>query len=244
MARWTARFFRWHRWLAWLVALQVAAWVLGGLVFAWLPFQGWVKAADAVSKPAAPLAAGWAQALARAPQAERPVTSVASVPTARGAAWQLKHAQGPDAWLDAAGQPLAPPDDAAARSFAQSLYRGPGKLLSVERLQAAPRHLGIVREAGQREGLWRVGFDDRLGTRIYIDGRSGQFVAARNDAWVLYDFFWRLHVMDYSEGEDFNNPLLRAASLAAVALVVTGGTLLGLSLRRRWKRRMNKEVAR
>ena len=94
-----------------------------------------------------------------------------------------------------------------------------------------------MREVGPRRGLWRVRFDDRLGTRIYVDSRSGHCVAARNDAGVLYDFFWRLHVMDYSEGEDFNNPLLRAASLVAVALVVTGVVLLALSLGRRWRRR-------
>lgn len=31
---WSARFFRWHRWLGYAVALQVLAWVLGGVVFA------------------------------------------------------------------------------------------------------------------------------------------------------------------------------------------------------------------
>ena len=68
----------WHRWLAWLaglawldwlnwlVALQVVAWVLGGLLFAWLPLQAWVKSADAVAKPQAALPAQWARALASA----------------------------------------------------------------------------------------------------------------------------------------------------------------------------------
>ncbi len=236
MARWSARFFRWHRWVAWLVALQVLAWVLGGLVFAWLPFQSWVKVADAVTKPLAAFPAGWAQALAGAQLRAAPV-AVSSVPTSGGLAWQVKHASGPDSWLNAQGGALNPPDETAVRQFAQSLYRGSGRLVAAERLSEPPRHLGIVHEAGQRKGLWRVRFDDGLRTRIYIDGRTGQLVGARSDAWVLYDFFWRLHVMDYSEGEDFNNPLLRAASLAAVTLVATGTVLLGMSLRRRWRRR-------
>ena len=46
-----SRFFRWHRWIGYVVALQVLAWMLGGLLFAWLPFQSWVKSADAVSRP-------------------------------------------------------------------------------------------------------------------------------------------------------------------------------------------------
>ena len=49
--------------------------------------------------------------------------------------------------------------------------------------------------------------------------------------------FWRLHVMDYSEGEDFNNKLLRGASVAAIALVITGLVLMVLALRRSWRHR-------
>ena len=233
---WTPRLWRWHRWLAWLVALQVAAWVLGGALFAWLPFQAWVKSGDAVVKPVMQLPAGWVQGLARAVLPQAPVLSVASVATASGPAWQIRHSGRADTWLRADGQPLSPPDEALARGFAQSLYRGPGRMAAAQRLTESPRRLGIVREAGTRADLWVVHFDDALATRIYIDARSGQFVAARNEAWVLYDFFWRLHVMDYSEGEDFNNALLRAAALAALALVFSGLGLLGMSLRRRWLR--------
>jgi hypothetical protein len=89
--RWTPRLWRWHRWLAWLVALQVAAWVIGGTLFAWLPFQDWVKSAESVSKPSASLAAGWNQALGRAELPDAPVLSVASAITARGPAWHIRH---------------------------------------------------------------------------------------------------------------------------------------------------------
>ena len=234
--RWTPRLWRWHRWLAWLVALQVAAWVVGGALFAWLPFQAWVKSAETVSKPSASLPAGWHQALGRAALPDGAVLSVASVITARGPAWQIRHVGGQDTWLWASGEPLVPPDDVAVRGFAQSLYKGPGRLVAVMRVADAPRRLGIVRETAGRADLWVARFDDTLATRIYVDARTAQFVAARNEAWVLYDFFWRLHVMDYNAGEDFNNPMLRAAVLAALALVITGGVLLVLSVRRRRRR--------
>ena len=42
--------------------------------------------------------------------------------------------------------------------------------------------------------------------------------------------------MDYSDGEDFNNPLLRGFSLAALALVLTGTVLVTLALARQWRR--------
>jgi hypothetical protein len=76
-----------------------------------------------------------------------------------------------------------------------------------------------------------------LRTRLYFDNRSGELLTVRTEAWVVYDFFWRLHVMDYSHGEDFNNFLLRASAVAAFGLVVTGLVLMGFALRRTWRRR-------
>jgi uncharacterized iron-regulated membrane protein len=78
-------------------------------------------------------------------------------------------------------------------------------------------------------------FDDAFATRIYLDGRTGEFVTSRNEAWVWYDFFWRLHIMDYAGGEDFNGTLLRVASIAAWGLVMAGAVLAVLAARRRWR---------
>jgi hypothetical protein len=238
-ARLGPRFFRWHRWLAYAVALQVLAWVLGGLVFAWLPFQGWVKGKDWVEVPKQALPADWAQPLLRvaaATAASASPNSISSVATARGPAWRLRGAGG-DTWRTTDGQPLPAPDAAAVTRFATSLYRGPGQLATVQQLAEVPRRLGLVREVGEKKDVWQARFDDTLQTRLYVDSRSGELLAVRTEAWVLYDFFWRLHVMDYSEGEDFNNPLLRTASIAAGALVLTGSVLVTLSLARAWRRR-------
>lgn len=232
-----ARFFRWHRWVGYLVALQVLAWVLGGLLFAWLPFQAWVKGGEALAKPTPQaLPADWPQALAGLPTARGALLSVQSVATSAGPALKLRYADGVH-WLHAAGGELASPDAAAIGAYARALYRGAAPLAGVERLTQAPRRLGIVRELGERKDAWVARFDDGLRTRLYFDTRSGEFLTLRNEAWVIYDFFWRLHVMDYEGGEDFNNTLLRAASIAAVALVLTGLTLMVLALRRAWRRR-------
>lgn len=238
-----ARFFRWHRWLAWLVALQVLAWVGGGLVFSWLPFKAWVKGEDFVRRPAQVLPADWAAAVARQLElpGTAPVTAVQSVVTAGGPALRLRHAKG-ETWLQADGQPVAPPDAAAVERFARSLYTGAPVALQVQRLDQVPARALIVREAPAGTPLWRASFDDAIGTRLYVGAAHGDLVAVRNDAWVLYDFFWRLHLMDYGEGEDFNHPLIRAASLAAIALVLTGAVLAVLALRRRWRRRASAQV--
>jgi len=234
----SARFFRWHRWLGYAVALQVLAWVAGGAVFAWLPFQGWVKAAEDVAKPAPSLGAGWAQRLAVGLPADEVLLSAHSVATARGTAWRLRLASG-ERWVDADGRALVPPDAAAVDAFARSLYRGTGRLADVQMVDTVPTRLGLVQELGGSRPVWRARFDDALQTRVYVDSRSGELLAARNEAWVWYDFFWRLHVMDYGGGEDFNNPLLRVAAPLALGLALTGLVMLVLALRRAWRHRQN-----
>ena len=231
-----ARFFRWHRWVGYLIAVQVLAWVLGGLLFAWLPFQPWVKGGDVLIKPQQPLPADWPRALDGLQPERGALLSVQSVATASGPALKLRYAKG-EHWLSVAGGELSPPDAEVIGRYARSLYRGAGKLEAVQRLKEAPRRLGIVRELGDRTDAWQARFDDGLRTRMYFDARSGEFLTVRNEAWVVYDFFWRLHVMDYEGGEDFNNLLLRGASIAALGLVLTGLTLMVLALRRSWRRR-------
>lgn len=230
-----AKFFRWHRWLGYLVALQVLAWVLGGLLFAWLPFQPWVKGGDVLNKPQQALPSNWVEALRNSPF-EGELLGLQSVATASGPALKLRYAKS-EVWLSAAGGALPTADVGRVGDFARSLYKGDGKLMEVTLLTEVPERLGLVRELAGRRDVWRARFDDRLQTRFYFDGRSGELLAVRNEAWVIYDFFWRLHLMDYRGGEDFNNSLLRVAALAALALTLTGLVLSTLALRRACRRK-------
>jgi hypothetical protein len=168
--------------------------------------------------------------------ADQAVQSVQSVVTARGPAWKLRTAGG-DRWLDADGRELTPPDAEAVGRFARALYRGPARQLDVQQLAEVPARLGLVRELAAVRPVWRAAFDDALQTRLYIDSRGGELLAVRNEAWVWYDFFWRLHVMDYGGGEDFNNALLRVAAVAAAAMVLAGALLSVLAARRALRRR-------
>ncbi len=231
-----ARFFRWHRWLGYLVALQVLAWVLGGMLFAWLPFQAWVKGGDVLVKPQQALPANWVEGLVHLPRDKGALLGLQSVATAVGPALKLRYAQG-EVWMSAAGGVLPAADAVHVADYARTLYKGEGKLLGVTRLLEVPPRLGLVRELAERRDVWLARFDDRLQSRFYFDGRSGELLAVRNEAWVIYDFFWRLHLMDYRGGEDFNNILLRAAVLAALAFTLTGLVLSSLAIRRAYRRK-------
>lgn len=234
--RWSPLLFRWHRWLGYLVALQVLAWIAGGLLFSWLPFEAWVKGGDVLVKPRQVWPTNWAQTVGPLPTDKGELLGLQSVATAVGPALKLRYAKG-ELLLSAAGGVSPAPDAGRIADFARLLYKGSGRSVEVIRLHEAPRRLGLVRELGERRDVWMVRFDDAFKSRLYFDGASGEFLTVRNEAWVIYDFFWRLHLMDYRGGEDFNNNLLRAASAAAILLTCTGLALSAIALRRTWRRR-------
>ena len=231
--------FKLHRLLSYLVFAQMLLWVIGGAVFALLPFQSWVKAHDFARKPTVSLAADWSQTLqaglAQRDTALAEIVSVASFVSPYGPAWRAKHAKG-ETLLNAAGEPLNAPDTAAITAMAATIYTGSGRLLAVEHLQVVPRRLVIVKETGPRHNVWRASYDDSQSTRLYFDGVSGEFLTARTEAWVWFDLMWRLHVMDYADGEDFNNLLLRVFSVLALFFAASGAVLTVAAIRRSVRR--------
>jgi hypothetical protein len=235
----SATTFRIHRWLGWLVGLQVLIWVAGGVVFSLVPFGSWVKGGDTVRPPSVVLPAGWPERVAPMLQAAAlrgDVVAVVAVGTPQGPALRVSYQAAHDPIIVLAdGTVWMPPDEAAVRRFAVSLYQGQANVTAVERMSSVPSRLGIVAETGGRGDVWRVSFDDTLATRIYLNGKTGEFLTSRNEAWVWYDFFWRLHIMDYTGGENFNGTLLRVASVTAFGLVLAGAVLATLAVRRRWR---------
>ena len=162
--------------------------------------------------------------------------AVAAVATPQGPALRVSYRAGRDPIIvPADGAAWTPPDETALRRFAASLYQGQAVMTTVERMATVPRRLAIVDETGGRGDVWRVSFDDGFATRIYLSGKTGEFITSRNEAWVWYDFFWRLHIMDYTGGEDFNGTPLRVASVTAFGLVLAGAVLAMLAVRRRWR---------
>ena len=81
--------------------------------------------------------------------------------------------------------------------------------------------------------LWRVNFDDRYGTSLYIDPNTGALATRRHDYWRAFDFLWMLHIMDYKERDNIHNPLLLTAALFSLISVLAGLVLLLYSFGKR-----------
>jgi len=223
-----------HRWLAYLVFAQITLWVLGGLIFATIPFESVIKGGDSVRPPAPPTIA--------AAQLHKIADYIA---TDESLIWLSNHQSslGPVAkiagptdmhWLRLdTGQLATSASKETITQFAQSLYIGEGKHADTRHITSVePRFLGLVDELYGRSDVWQVAFDDTLGTRLYFDSAAGVYLTVRNDFWVLYDAMWRLHIMDYTAGEDFNNLLLRVATPITLLFVLSGIVLTWTSARR------------
>lgn len=225
-----------HKWIALLVAVQVIFWVGGGLVMVVLPIEAVRGEHRVVETGAVALDPGGLVTLQAASEAAAVIPAAATLrSTPRGPVWEIRSLDGEAVIVSAErGARLEPMDEAQARSAAEAVYRGPGRVVAAELLAEAPQETG-------REGpLWRVTFDDPEGTDFYLNPVTGELVTRRSDLWRVYDLMWRLHIMDLETGEDTNHPLLVAATAVTLSVVVTGLILLWIRLGRdlkAWRRR-------
>lgn len=223
--RWVVRV---HKWSALVVGLQVLLWIGGGFGMALMPI-GEVRGEHRMA-PAAPLAAepGTVTDLAAAARAAgfRTLDSARLVSHLSSPAWLLQSGDR-TALVDAGTTRLLTPLDAAgAQAVAQGDYAGPGTAGTAEWLEEAPwYYAGPV-------PVWRVAIEGDDGRMIFIAPDTGQIVSRRSDSWRLFDVFWRLHIMDYRDGSNINNPLLISAAGFALLFTLSGLTLLVLRLRR------------
>lgn len=193
-------------------------------MFAIVPFQTLVKGKDLVSKPSLHFPEQWQIDPSKFPSEHGALQSLQSIVSAQGLALRLQF-KNKSLVTDLHGAPLNSPTQEQIQTFAKQIYHGDGDFVAVQHLSSIPTQLAIVKELGERKNVWLAQFNDSQSTRLYFDANTGEYITVRTDAWVWYDFFWRLHVMDYSEGEDFNNTLLRVATIFAFLMMVTGVVL-------------------
>ncbi len=229
-----------HKWIALLVGIQIFIWVGTGIYFTIFPLEEirgnhkktqWdvqpFESSEIIPLEKA-LAIAGANAVERAELGHmmgRPVWRL-NIPGETGSSGKMMTVDGKT------GQLLTPITEALAIQLAKSDYNGPGQFSKVTFLENPPGESG----AGGAP-RWAAQFEDGENTTLYIDPHAAKVTTSRSNKWRIFDFFFKLHVMDYDDGEDFHSWHLRLVSLIAMLVVLSGFTLLFFRIRRLLKNR-------
>lgn len=209
---------RFHRWIAVIFGIQLLFWVTSGLYFAWMPINV-VKDED---RKAEPMSSTLPLDRVVAPQSlilpvEFQTKTLRLDHTPAGLLYRLESTAGVVTVFDAlTGTPAR--------------YLSPGQITDLALLQIQTNDKPVAvnfleTPPADYKGplpVFQVVFDDFRRTHLYTDPWSGRVLVRRNMFWRVYDFLWMLHILDFAEREDFNNPWIRILSTAALAIIVSG----------------------
>jgi PepSY-associated TM region len=226
MRKW---WFTVHKWVGLVVGLQILAWMVSGLYMTWFPIAQ-VRSEQNI-REIAPRDLHQAVDLTTATPALAglaiPISRLELVDIAGQWMWRIDSQGKPHALMDVAtGRVVSPLDETAARNIASADFAGDGKIASaalVER-DAPIEYRGPL-------PVWQIVFDDRDATHLYVAPLTGKIAARRSGLWRTYDFLWALHIMDYSERENFNHWPIVLMALLGLLLTVSG---IGLLVIRFW----------
>lgn len=225
-----------HKWLALIIAIQAVLWTLSGVYMTVVHID--IIHGDRLVKAVAPQALPTTGLVEPAHLAHlAPGFKSARLETQLGQPVWVVDAGGGKALFDArTGAKLSPLGEAAARARAKALFAEDGAIVSAEYITKAPLEVQT-----RPVPLWRVEFEGAWRPTFYISPFTGELITRRHDLWRTFDFVWMLHIMDYDDRQDVNNPLLQIFTWLAVVTAATGAWLLLYSFRR--KRRARKAGA-
>lgn len=218
---------RLHLWSGLILGVQLLLWMASGVVMSWFPIELVRGETSAFASEPLPLKAQtYASPGGIIAQADG-ATEIELKTFLGRPVYQTSGGERATGLYDAAsGERMTPLAEKTIRQVARQDYLGAGKIVSASLVSFPPQEY-----RGERP-VWRVDYNDRFNTRLYISPMTGEVNARRNDIWRLYDFFWMLHIMDYGERKNFNNPLLMSASAAGVVFSLSGLIIVGYRLRR------------
>lgn len=72
---------------------------------------------------------------------------------------------------------------------------------------------------------WQIDFEHWSQPTIYVHQITGEVVTKRHNFWRIFDWMWRLHIMDYDDGENINNSLLTSFALLTLIATLLGAIL-------------------
>jgi len=220
-----------HKWVGLFIGLQVVIWSLSGLYMTAVhidtihgdhlvrPRPSAGVEASGLRDPLGVAAANGAENVRLAWVRNQPV-------------YVLKVDAGEKVVDAATGNPITPLSEIEIRSIAKATYTGNEAIASAKLITEIPAEI-----RGRKPPLWRVEFDHWNQPTLYFSPTTGELLTRRHELWRVFDFVWMLHIMDYDERENINNPLLRTFTWGAVLMALSGIWLLFYSFHRKKKKK-------
>ena len=230
--RWPLLVRRTHKWLALFVGIQVVIWTVTGfyMVTVHIDYIHGDHLIKAPQKPSFDLRG-----------LQQPGAIAAAYPSASEIrlhrfmdrqVWRVD-TPGKSLLVDAAsGQELPPLTEAQAREAALRVYTGDPTIVSSRLLTESPMEMQT-----RKPPYWQIEFEGWNRPTLYISPTTGELISRRHNLWRIFDIAWMLHIMDYDERSNVNNPLLRVATWSAVAMALSGAWLLLWSFPRRKRKK-------
>jgi len=216
-----------HLWVGLLLGVQVFLWMFSGVVMTWFHLD-LVRGERTMFKAPPPELEATAYASPGGVIAQvEGATSIELRSFLNRPVYEVRALSGGGLFDASTGAPISPIKETMARNVAKQDYIGDGEIVNVS-LMSNPPH-----EYRKELPVWRIDFDDRLHTRIYVSQTTGMVAARRNDIWRVYDFFWMLHIMDYDKRVNFNNWFVKFASAIGLVFALSGLFMLVLQKSRR-----------
>lgn len=217
-----------HKYLGWVLLLQLIFWFGSGLVMSLLPIE---QVRGEHLRQALPIPA-WSQALSPAQLAQQlPDHQLKLSQQGTTPVYQFSKGNQQLYYSALTAEVIAPLTEAQVKDLAGRQYQGTAEIDKIQHLQQAPfevRHLATP--------LWHVQFADEQGSSFYLEEYTGKLLSVRTTNWRIFDFVWMLHIMDYQDREDFNHPLLIVFSATALFFTLTGALLLP------WRRKKRSDL--
>jgi len=222
-----------HKWLMLIVGIQMIIWAATGTYMVIMNIDYIHGDSLVVSKSHLinpdQIQFSLAQLQQKFPQAERiSLTTQTNQALQVQQVYQFKNGDNWQLVSTINGELLADITKEQAQTLALNRYSGKGDIISTELLSKSSNETNG--EVSPRIlPAWKISFDDFASPRLYISAKTGELVTKRHDFWVLFDWFFRFHIMDYGDEEDAGNLLLMTIALISLLASTTGVVLTYVS---------------
>lgn len=230
--RWPLLVRRTHKWLALVVGVQALLWSLTGLYMVAVHIDI-IHGDHLVRAPAAdPVDVARLVSPARIVAAAPGTSEVRFQRLLDRPVWRAETPGGARLYDAITGTPLPALTKSQVEEQARRIYTGKGRIVATRLLVTAPLEM-----QSRKPPYWQVEFEGWSRPMLYLSPTTGELISRRHALWRVFDFAWMLHIMDYDERSDVNNPLLRVATWSTFAMALTGAWLLIWSFPRRKRKK-------